>query len=60
MALPMMGNFPSMLALTIASSTVYTSAQILADAAVMAASTHVGCVARENMLPRNWGGRGLG
>lgn len=41
MALPVFASFAAMLALTIASSCVYTPSQILADAAVMAASDHV-------------------
>lgn len=41
MALTAFASFPAMLALTVASSCVYTPSQILADAAVMAASDHV-------------------
>ena len=41
MALPSLASFGAMLALTVLSSVVYTPASILADAAVMAASTHV-------------------
>lgn len=41
MALPVFASFAAMLALTVLTSTVYTPAQIIADAAVMAASTHV-------------------
>lgn len=41
MALPVFASFAAMLALTVASSCVYTPSQILADAAVMAASDHV-------------------
>ncbi|EFN59197.1 hypothetical protein CHLNCDRAFT_50056 [Chlorella variabilis] len=42
MALPSLASFGAMLALTVLSSVVYTPASILADAAVMAASTHPG------------------
>ena len=41
MALPALASFGAMLALTAAASTVYTPPQIIADAAVMAASSHV-------------------
>lgn len=41
MALPPLASFAALLALTLATSTVYTPASILADAAVMAASSHV-------------------
>jgi len=41
MALPPLASFAPMLCLTILASTVYAPSQIIADAAVMAASTHV-------------------
>ena len=41
MALPPLAGFGALLALTVLASTVYTPSQIIADAAVMAASTHV-------------------
>jgi hypothetical protein len=41
MALPALASFTAMLALTVATSVVCTPASIIADAAVMAASTHV-------------------
>ena len=41
MALPPLANFTALLVLTLVTSTAYTPASILADAAVMAASSHV-------------------
>jgi hypothetical protein len=42
MALPVFASFSAMLLLTVLTSIVSTPANIIADAAVMAASTHVG------------------
>jgi hypothetical protein len=42
MALPLFASFSAMLLLTVLTSIVSTPANIIADAAVMAASTHVG------------------
>ncbi|KAL4431140.1 hypothetical protein ABPG75_006396 [Micractinium tetrahymenae] len=55
MALPVFASFGAMLALTIASSCVYTPSQILADAAVMAASDHPGDYGRlRTMASISW------
>ncbi|KAL4423566.1 hypothetical protein ABPG77_004606 [Micractinium sp. CCAP 211/92] len=55
MALPAFASFSAMLALTAASSCVYTPSQILADAAVMAASDHPGDYGRlRTMASVSW------
>jgi hypothetical protein len=54
MALPSAGSFGAMLALTVAASVVITPASIIADAAVMAASTHASGALLCSLLLAEW------